>query len=123
MFARLAVPLAAQVSQTVEIFDYLPPNITSVSLGRTAGDDITITGHNFGPLGSFIIGANDGNITVNGAPCGLPLEPPTVVTAHTQIRCKSIFGTGSGKDVDMFIKGQSTGTTGRSSGDLLTRAA
>ena len=34
----------SQVSVTAEIFNYEPPNITSVSNGRTEGDYITITG-------------------------------------------------------------------------------
>eukprot|EP00951_Prasinocladus_malaysianus_P024858 scaffold216011_cov46-Prasinocladus_malaysianus.AAC.1 len=41
-----------QVSVTKKIFSYEPPTITSISEGRTEGDYITITGTNFGPLGS-----------------------------------------------------------------------
>eukprot|EP00873_Tetraselmis_striata_P039871 jgi/Tetstr1/460135/TSEL_005451.t1 len=107
------VVVSSQVSPTVKIFDYEPPTITSISPGRTEGDYITITGTNFGPLGSTnLVSATDGNVTVNGGACGSLNEPPTVITAHTQIKCKSVTGTGAGHDAELYVKGQGTGTTG-----------
>ncbi|QDZ19799.1 hypothetical protein A3770_03p23170 [Chloropicon primus] len=90
-------------------YAYSGPSITSVSDVSMFGGPVTVTGTNFGPTGSD---ANIESVFVGGVQQSLSTINPSVTKANTEIVFTAAAGTGSSLNVQLYIRGQNTGTTG-----------
>ncbi|KAH3766163.1 protein serine/threonine kinase [Pelomyxa schiedti] len=77
--------IVENLSTSEMFFSYKAPIISSISSCNTTGCDVTITGFNFGPIGTLI------NVSSKTGICG----NASVTVPHTEIRCKMPAGTGA----------------------------
>ncbi|KAK3244473.1 hypothetical protein CYMTET_45911 [Cymbomonas tetramitiformis] len=91
-------------SPSYEIFAYTAPTVSNTTTPVSAGEEITVTGGNFGPVGNSYVSS----VYIGGYIC----EGPTVTVAHTTITCTMPPGAGMSKDVVVTIAGQPSGSSG-----------
>ena len=84
------------------VFKYAKPTVTSVTSVDTVGGTVTITGTNFGPLGSTVE-----SVTLNSA----GVNSPSITVAHTEIVGEyTTGGTGTGYPAIVTMGGQASAT-------------
>eukprot|EP00976_Prorocentrum_cordatum_P021531 439408-Prorocentrum_minimum.AAC.5 len=78
-WVTVAISVNDQRSMNYPVFSYRTPEILSTNVLNTTGGGLTITGRNFGVIGSSSIGS----VRVNNIVCA----SPTVTDPHTEIQC------------------------------------
>lgn len=93
---------ASLTSAANTVFKYAKPTVTSVTSVDTVGGTVTITGTNFGPLGSTVE-----SVTLNSA----GVNSPSITVAHTEIVGEyTTGGTGTGYPAIVTMGGQASAT-------------
>ena len=100
--------VTAEGQSVTSTFDYTGPAITSVTDVSMFGGTVTVTGTNFGPVGT----ANIGSLFIAGIQQTLSVVEAEVTVENTEIQFTSPSGTGSNVNVKIFIRTQGTGDTG-----------
>ena len=108
VISGVQVAVTVQGQTGTSEYTYSGPTITSVSDVSMFGGSVTVTGTNFGPVGT----ANIESLFVGGVQQSLATTTPQVTKENTEIVFTSAAGTGSNLNVQFYIRGQNTGTTG-----------
>ena len=108
VISGVQVAVTVQGQTGASEYTYSGPTITTVSDVSMFGGSVTVTGTNFGPVGD----ANIGSLYIGGIQQSLTTTKPTVTKKDTEIVFTSASGTGSKLNVQFYIRGQNTGTTG-----------
>ena len=94
-------------------FSYQPPNVISAVPLTTEGGEVVITGTDFGPATvEGAVAADIPTVTIKKGQAEIPCTNPRVTTAHTEIKCNLIAGTGKDFNIDIGVKEQVSGSTG-----------
>eukprot|EP00951_Prasinocladus_malaysianus_P018551 scaffold148392_cov46-Prasinocladus_malaysianus.AAC.1 len=89
------------------------PTITSVTSVGTDGGVVTVTGTNFGPLGTDNLENGTGVVFAGGSSISVPCYDPEVTVAHTEIVCTVSAGVGYQLTPTVTVAGiPSTATSG-----------
>jgi len=104
-------------SDAYSTFKYQDPVVTSVSGVSTTGGEVTITGTNFGFVGTQYLSAAANSqqygVTIGGSPCNTPtVSTPASTGAGTEIKCQLGEGVGSDLFVTVRVSGLHSGSSG-----------
>ena len=121
--ARLDVAVISDLDLVVSIgdqsvsdkFAYGGPSVTSASTVSFFGGSVTVTGANFGPVGD----SNIESLKIGGVPQDLAVTTPSVTVADTELVFEAVAATGTNLNLELFIRGQSTGSTGNGKLDFI----
>ena len=108
VISNLALVVNIGDQSASDTFTYGGPSVVAVSDVSFFGGTVTVSGANFGPVGT----ANIESLKIGGVPQDLTTSSPSVTSADTELVFEAAASTGTSLNLEVFIRGQSTGTTG-----------